>query len=101
VGFQKQEIVGGVIENAVSVPGRRLEIPEARDYEEQDPEHKERCFGLDYRFEIRPELTWPWQKGEEQKEHAEQPADELPRISQNPFQIVSCGAQGAKHQTNN
>ena len=72
-----------------------------RDYEEQDPEQKERCFRLDYRFEIGPELTWPWQKCEEQKEHAEQPAEELPRISQSPFQIVSCGAQGAKHQTNN
>jgi hypothetical protein len=71
-----------------------------RDYEEQDPEHKERCFRLDYRFEIGPALTWPWQKCEEQKKHAEQPAEQLPRISPSPFQIVSYGAQGTKHKTN-
>src|SRR5262249_39207617 len=71
VGFYKQEILSGVFPNAVSVPRRRSESPEVRDYEEQDPEHKEHFFRLDYRFEIGLELTWPWQKCEEQKEHAE------------------------------
>ena len=85
VGFKKQEILSGIIEKAVSVPRRGSEIPEVRDYEEQDPEHKEHCFRLHYRFETGPGLTWPWQKCEEQKEHAEQPADELPRISPSPF----------------
>jgi len=70
------------------------------DYEEEDPEYKERCFRLDYRFKIGPELTWLWQKCKEQKNHAEQPADELPRISPSPFQIVSRCAQSAKQQTN-
>src|ERR1044072_2879293 len=99
--FQIQKIHGGVIEKTVSVPRRCSEIPEVRDYKKQDPKHKERCFWLDYRFEIGPELTFPRQECEEQKDHAEQPANKLPRISPSPFQIVSCCAQGAKQQTNN
>ena len=61
-----------------AVPRRRSEIPEVRNCEEQDPKQEERCFRLEYRFEIGPELTWRGQECEEQKHHAEQPADDLP-----------------------
>src|SRR5437867_3082272 len=70
VSFQKQEILSGISENAVSVPRRRSEIPEVRDYEEQDPEQEERCLRLYQGLETSREVAWARQKGKHQKGHA-------------------------------
>jgi hypothetical protein len=44
VTFQIAEVVTGLVKKCVSVPWRAPEIPEVRDYKEQDPEKKECCF---------------------------------------------------------
>jgi hypothetical protein len=44
ITFKIPEVPAGLIEKSVSVPRRGAEIPEVRDYKEQDPEKKECCF---------------------------------------------------------
>ena len=46
VALQIPEVPAGLIEKCVSVPGRSAEVPEVRNYKEQDPEQKEYCFRL-------------------------------------------------------
>jgi len=44
---------------------------------------------------------WSWQEGEQQEEHAKQPADGMRPITPRPSQIVSRGAASANQQTDN
>jgi hypothetical protein len=42
---------------------------------------------------------WALQKSKQQKEHAKQPADQLPQISPSGFLVMRRGAYGADRQT--
>ena len=78
-----------------------MEIPEVRDYKEQDPEEKECCFGFYKRLETGRQATGIWQKGTKQEEHAKQPPDRLPGVSPSQFPVVRRASPGADNQTNN
>ncbi len=44
IGFEVPKVPSGLVEERISVPRCRVEIPQVRDYEEQDPEQKECWF---------------------------------------------------------
>ena len=44
--LQVPEIPTGLVKKRVSIPGRGAKIPKVRDYEEKNPEQKERWFWL-------------------------------------------------------
>ena len=46
ISLEIPEIPAGLIKKSVSVPWGGAEIPEVRQYKEQDPKEKERCLRL-------------------------------------------------------
>jgi hypothetical protein len=71
-----------------------------RNYKEQDPEYKERCFWLYQKLETRRETFATGQESRQQKKHAKQPTDRMPRISPSGFPVVRHASPGANHDGN-
>src|SRR6266498_4046397 len=99
ISFQVPEIPAGLIKKSVSVPRGRMEIPEVRNYKEQDPKKKECCFWFNYRPKTGCQATRVWQEGAKQKEHAEQPADRLPWVAPNSFTIMRHAGKHTNQQS--
>lgn len=81
VAFQIPEVIARLVKKSVSVPRRRVEIPEVCDYKEQNPEQKERGFWLYQGSEAGGQGTGLWEEGAKQEEYAKQPPHWLPHIS--------------------
>ena len=98
ISFQVPEIPAGLIEQGVAVPWRCPKIPEVRDYKEQDPKKKERCFGIHEDSGTPSQLPRAGCKSSKQKEHAEEPADRLPWVAPTGFMIMRGSADDAYQQ---
>ena len=98
VVLQVQQIDGRIVKQSVPIPRRRAEIPKVREYKEQDPEEKERRSAFGKRFKTAFEISW--QEGEQQKQHANYPADRIPLIAPRQFPVVRHAGASANRQTN-
>src|SRR4029077_12778274 len=56
VTLQIPEVPARFVKKGISVPWRRAEIPEVRDYKKQDPKEKECCFWVCQRLETASQL---------------------------------------------